>query len=546
MKTRMWHDRRGNIAIIFGLVVMVLALGMGGAVDIAQMLLIHAGLQSGADAAAIAAARYYGTDSAERRTRADNIYLANVAEISSASVGTLSSVGSTWTYTASYPTQTIFLKIIGINTVTLEAAASATASTDTLDVALVLDNSGSMADNNRIVELKKAVKLFLGSFPTGADVQVALVPFDSEVKVDGASLSNTTSNAPANPFAAGTDCSTLVDSSDHAACLIAQSTKPTISCNAFNTSASYYAVSQNRCSSSYNSGGFKAGTTGSYDDCVGWDLLHILCLNSKTFQYTTTDTGSAVVLTRTEWGCTKAILLICAEWGWTNGVTLQTKAYTPDPAKTPQTSKTATNETANANLLLQPTDVWSGCLIDRTQPYDVQNDAPIAGLPVTLYPKANCTVGTLLAAKPLTPMLTSLATAVDGMQPSGATNMTIGIQWGMESLTSSAPFTGSSSSSKKFMIVMTDGLNTQNRWWGDGTASSPNRDKIDARTKLACDNARKYGITVYTINLMQGNADLLSYCATDPTKYFAVTSATQLSDTFLQIANLIKQVRLTK
>lgn len=542
---KIWKSTGGNIAIIFGLVVMMLTVAMGGAIDVVQMMRIHSTLQSGADAAAISAARYAGTDATDRKNRADGIYLANVAEVTGALAGSLTSSGSTWTYTATYPAPTVFLKIIGIERVTLEAAASATSSSETLDVALVLDNSGSMADGSRIVELKKAVKLFLGSFPTGADVQVALVPFDSQVRVDNASLSNTTASAPANPFAAGTDCRTLVDPNDQAACTAAQSAKPTISCNSFSTSAPNYSVSQSRCNASYNSGGFKAGTSGAYDDCVAWDLFHIFCLNSVRYSYTTTDTGSSIKLTRTEWGCTRYLLLVCADWGWTNGVTLQSKPYTPAPAATPQTTKTATDETANANLLLQPTDVWSGCLIDRTQPYDVQNDAPIAGLPATLYPKGNCTVGTLLAARGLSPMLTSLSTIVDGMQPSGATNLTIGVQWGMEALTASSPFVGSSTASKKFMVLMTDGLNTQNRWWGDGTANSPNRDKIDARTRLACDNAKRAGITVYTINLVQGNATLLSYCATDPTKYFAVSTASQLSDTFLQIATLIKRVRLT-
>lgn len=467
---RIRYDEDGNVAVIFGLLALILTVAMGGAVDVTEMLRLHVAMQSGADAAAITAARYSGTDPTERKRQADGIYQANVSELAGATSGTLTSLGTTWTYTANYPSPTIFLRIIGIDTVTLETSASAIASSDTLDVALVLDNSGSMADSNRIGELKKAVKLFLGSFPSGADVQVAVVPFDSQVRVDNAALSNSTSNTPANPFAATTDCSSLVDSFDQTACLAAKATKPTISCNAFNTSVPYYSVSQNRCSASYNSGGFKAGTTGSYADCVQWDLLHILCLNNTTFRYTTTDTGSAVVLTRSEWGCTKYLLLVCTEWGWTNNVTLQSKPYTPDPAKTPQTSKTATDETANANLLLLPTDVWSGCLIDRTQPYDVRIDAPIAGLPVTLYPKANCTVGTLQAARGLTPLLASLSTTVDALQPSGATNITIGVQWGMEALTSSAPLTGSSSSSKKFMIVMTDGQSRIRRTVGGATA----------------------------------------------------------------------------
>jgi Mg-chelatase subunit ChlD len=534
------------VVLIFGMAALALALAMGGALDIAHLSRLHSVLQSGADAAALSAARFAGTDATQRKSQADGSYVANVAEIANPTLGTLTSVGTTWTYTARHPTETTFLKMIGITTVTLEATATATASSDTLDVALVLDNSGSMANNNRMVELKKAVKLFLGSFPSGSDVQVALVPFDSQVKVEAAALSNSTSNAPANPFVAATDCHTLVDSIDGTACTTAQTAKPTINCNTFATSAPYYAVSQNRCNSSYNSGGFKAGTTASYTDCVSWDLLHILCLNSANLKYTTTDTGSAVVLTRQEWGCTQYVLLLCSASGWTNTVTLETRPYTPDPARTPQTTKTSTDETANANLLLQPTDVWSGCLIDRTQPYDVQNDAPIAGLPTTLYPKANCTVGTLQAIKGLTPLLTSLATAVDALQPSGATNITIGVQWGMEALTASAPLIGTSSSSKKNMIVMTDGMNTQDRWWGDGTANSPNRDKIDARTRLACDNAKKAGITVYTINLVQGDPTLLTYCASDQTKYFAVTDAAQLSNAFLEIANMIKRIRLTK
>ncbi|NLH82068.1 MAG: VWA domain-containing protein [Phyllobacteriaceae bacterium] len=534
------------MALIFAAVALVLSLVAGGAIDIVHLTRLHSVLQAGADAAALSAARYPGTDSAQRKSQADGTYLANLVGIANPKAGTLSSEGTTWTYTASHPTETAFLKLIGISSVTLQASASATTSSDTLDVALVLDNSGSMATNNRIVELKKAVKLFLGTFPSGADVQVAMVPFDSEVRVDGAALSNSTSNAPANPFAATTDCSTLVDTNDKTACTAAASTKPTINCNTFATSAPYYTVSQSRCTASYNSGGFKAGTTANYTDCVGWDLLHILCLNSANLKYTTTDTGSAVVLTRQEWACTQYVLLLCAASGWTNTVTLETKPYTPDPAKTPETTKTATDETANANLLLQPLDVWSGCLIDRTQPYDVQNDAPIAGLPVTLYPKANCTVGTLQAIKPLTPLLTSLTTAVDALQPSGATNITIGVQWGMEALTSSAPLIGASSSSKKYMIVMTDGMNTQDRWWGDGTANSPNRDKIDARTKLVCDNAKKAGITVYTINLVQGDPTLLTYCASDSTKYFAVSDASQLSNVFLQIANMLKRIRLSK
>ena len=533
----------GNVAIMFAALAVSLTVVVGGGVDFSQLNGLHTRLQTGVDAAALSAARYPGTDSTARRTQADNAYLANVADLPSATAGSLTNSGTAYTYTATYVAPTHFLKIFGIQSLTLEASSTAIASTDTLDVALVLDSSGSMANGGRMTELKKAVKGFLAAFPTGGDVQVAMIPFDSQVKVDGVTLSNATSNAPTNPFSSTTDCNTLTDPFDKTACQNAQAARPTIDCNAFIATVPSRTASQNRCWSNFNAG-FKVGTSGTYIECTSW--LFALCTGTGSFYYLTVDTGSAIGAKRQEWGCVAWFLLVCTQWGWQAPVTLESKAYTPDPTVTPQTSKTATNESANSNLLLQPTDTWSGCLIDRTQPYDVQATAPIAGMDATLYPKANCTVGTLIAVKGLTNNLTSLATTADTLQPSGATNITIGVQWGMEALTSNAPLTGTTTNARKFIVLMTDGENTQDRWWGNGTANSADRDKIDARTKLACSNAKAAGITIYAINLIDGNAALISYCASDTSKYFKVTSADQLTDTFAQIATSIKRIRITK
>jgi hypothetical protein len=45
---------------------------------------------------------------------------------------------------------------------------------------------------------------------------------------------------------------------------------------------------------------------------------------------------------------------------------------------------------------------------------------------------------------------------------------------------------------------------------------------------------------------MDGNATLLQNCASDQSKYYEVTSASQLSPIFKAIANEISQVRLTQ
>ena len=52
----------------------------------------------------------------------------------------------------------------------------------------------------------------------------------------------------------------------------------------------------------------------------------------------------------------------------------------------------------------------------------------------------------------------------------------------------------------KVIILMTDGDNTQNRW-------SSSQSSIDARTEKACTNAKAANIKLYTVRVINGNAD---------------------------------------
>jgi len=186
------------------------------------------------------------------------------------------------------------------------------------------------------------------------------------------------------------------------------------------------------------------------------------------------------------------------------------------------------NTTINSTdtLLGVGTNNWSGCVIDRTQPYDVQSDAPVAATPATLYPAAKCATNSLLPIWDLTTDIAGARTYAAKMTPAGNTNVTIGIQWGMEVLTPTAPFTNgalfSDKSVSKYMIVLTDGLNTQNRW----TTTSAT---IDARTALACTAAKNLGITVFTVRLEAGNSAMLSACASQSGYYYNLSNSTQIS-----------------
>ncbi|WP_204274036.1 hypothetical protein, partial [Enterobacter ludwigii] len=90
----------------------------------------------------------------------------------------------------------------------------------------------------------------------------------------------------------------------------------------------------------------------------------------------------------------------------------------------------------------------------------------------------------------------TLRTVIDKMQPSGNTNVTIGMQLGLATLSPENPFTETGSADPevlRFMVLLTDGENTENRF----TTSSSS---IDARSRLICDavkNASPRAITLF-------------------------------------------------
>jgi Flp pilus assembly protein TadG len=184
---------------------------------------------------------------------------------------------------------------------------------------------------------------------------------------------------------------------------------------------------------------------------------------------------------------------------------------------------------------------WTGCVSDRDKPNDVKDNEPVQAN-ATLYPADFCAQSTLAPILPLTADWEALKTAINGMTPVGNTNVTIGANWGMATLTPGVPLTGARPFAtprlNKYMILLTDGDNTENRFKDSGSV-------IDERTKLACQSAKTAGIKVYTVRVINGDRTLLQNCASDASMYYEVTSASQLTPVFQQIAREISQVRLT-
>lgn len=90
------------------------------------------------------------------------------------------------------------------------------------------------------------------------------------------------------------------------------------------------------------------------------------------------------------------------------------------------------------------------------------------------------------------------------------------------------------------IVLLTDGLNTQDRWYSTQA-------QIDARQQILCDNIKAAGITLWTIQVNTGGdptSTLLQNCASAPDKFYLLTSAQQIISTFDNISFKITQLHL--
>jgi hypothetical protein len=184
---------------------------------------------------------------------------------------------------------------------------------------------------------------------------------------------------------------------------------------------------------------------------------------------------------------------------------------------------------------------WEGCLMDRKQEFDVTDTAPTTANPDTFYAAADCG-GSLAKILPLTNDWTAMTSKIDAMTPNGNTNVTIGLVWGWHALTAGVPLmeaTAPAPDLEKVIILLTDGDNTENRF-------TTNTAQIDARTRKVCQNVKNAGIKLYTIRVINGNASLLSECASNPAMYFNVQQASQLNSVFSTIAQNLANLRIVK
>jgi hypothetical protein len=197
---------------------------------------------------------------------------------------------------------------------------------------------------------------------------------------------------------------------------------------------------------------------------------------------------------------------------------------------------------------------WNGCVMDRAQNYDTLNTTPTSD-PNTKFPAEQyspyCNTGTNAYLQPmmgLTDNWTTLKSKIDSLKPTGNTNQSIGLAWAWMTLGNSDPFPAPAKDAnyqyKDVIVLLSDGTNTQNRF-------TSNRNSIDARQKILCDNAKAQpnNILIYTVQIDTGNdgqQDVMKYCASSTDKYFYITSPTQTVDAFTNIGSSLSKLRVAK
>src|SRR5665213_941055 len=184
--------RKGNVAITFALATLPIVGAVGFAVDYSHANSVKAAMQSALDSTALMLSKEAATDSnTQLQTNALKYFTALFTRPEAKSITITASynasAGSQVLVNGSAQLPTNFLGVIGYNSLTVNGSATAKWGSSRLRVALVLDNTGSMADDGKITALKSATNSLLSQLQSAVtvngDVYVSIVLFVKDVNL---------------------------------------------------------------------------------------------------------------------------------------------------------------------------------------------------------------------------------------------------------------------------------------------------------------------------------------------------------------------------
>lgn len=203
---------------------------------------------------------------------------------------------------------------------------------------------------------------------------------------------------------------------------------------------------------------------------------------------------------------------------------------------------------------------WDGCVTDRNQPHDTTKDAPTSTAKSFTAVKYEWN-GNNICPSQILPMISLHTTSnvqtvkdkIDALQPAGGTNQPIGMHWAWMSLQSTLPLNAPAKDPNynydDVIILLSDGLNTIDRWYGNGSSPSA---QVDGRQTLLCSNIKNTALNgktaIYTIQVnTDGDPEsaVLKGCA-DTGNFYYTTNSAGMASAFSAIGASLSKLKLAK
>jgi len=190
---RLWRDQRANVAPIFALAAVPILGLTGTAVDYSNANAARTAMQAALDTTALMLSKEaQNLTATQLNDKATQYFRANITNTEAKNVvvtpvfTTPQSGSFVLDVTASATVDLHFMSVFGQNSLPISSSTEVKWGIKKLELAMVLDNTGSMAQSSKMTNLKTASHNLLTTLKNAAkkagDVKVAIIPFDVTVK----------------------------------------------------------------------------------------------------------------------------------------------------------------------------------------------------------------------------------------------------------------------------------------------------------------------------------------------------------------------------
>jgi len=187
---RLCADRSGAAAMFLGLAAIPVVIAAGMGVDVTRAYAERVRLGHALDAAALAVGSTQGTP-AQLQARLNQYFYGNYPTTAAGKpisiTMTTDTTGNIITVTAQAQLSTTLMNVIGKSTMTVAASTQVTKQSTGLELAMVLDNTGSMITNNNIQAVRDAsnelTDILFGQNSSSSLLKISVVPYVTAVNV---------------------------------------------------------------------------------------------------------------------------------------------------------------------------------------------------------------------------------------------------------------------------------------------------------------------------------------------------------------------------